>query len=258
MHTAAIQTWRALDTSITGHPELLLKIYSTRVFEGHYGFAPTTICLPQLDELMAHSHSPGVAPFLGYQVLPLEHLLVCRRRCYPLRFIDCFPPGSAHASVDPALWLALFDLAAGIDSLQPAGIALNNLLMDGSRAFLADWSPALQSLTSAIEAESAPLLVTAKSTWNWNVLFGGAVGVQFALAALYYELRTNSTVFGPLDWRDRSGLNKGFLALSDYKVTGKVWVDNLPDSRERSVIANALRKESLFPSCTAFVQELHG
>ncbi len=265
---AYVQTWRAVDSSGT---EVVLKIFFVNISDDYGGredlSGMVTRAVPELDRLRAAWLPRSIAPFLRYHWSTDERRLVlCRRYCRD-RLVDRFPAGRADDRPHPGMLNAFAEIAEGVDALerQWAGgnaqahalrIRVNNLLMEGEQAFLADFAPFLEPLKDRIASEYGPRLVRAPNP----CLYLGCGEAQSNLAALYHYLRTGKSVFGDLPLaqpRMRSILQ---LQESEREClkTGKLPIDGTLNPGETGAIARAMAKTPAerFPTCTALVREL--
>jgi hypothetical protein len=237
-----------------------------------------------IDPLLALPPIEGVAPLLGCTIEePTDDLaaLVIRRRYYPERLTERFPPDAAQPP-SGALLDAFGTIAHGLDALQAHlpeldfDLAPGDLLMDGDSPVIADYGLSMfvkyidfnhRMPSSRIESErKAPLLAMYPSL---NDLIE-VTHAQFATAALYIYVRSRSLIFE--DQADpftesalqsevmarMQRLSKVFVAIKRYEKRGDLSLWMLPDERERTIVARALARDPAerYGTCVAFVEAL--
>lgn len=223
---------------------------------------------PYLDSLVAMPPTPGVAPWLQYHNLHRQCCFVICRRYYPERTIDRFRPEREVPDPLPSLDLvtALRSLATGLDYLSdrlgesyyPA-ITPNNIFMDGEQAVLVDYG--LEELHDIIEQSYDGPRPVRVSPYDWLKFGSGRVETVLSwLAAVYFHVRTGHPLLTSRGWETRNRLEQqreiaeNYVKLRDEEID----LSELPDSRERAAIAQALglNPNRQFSSCREFAFSL--
>jgi len=187
---------------------------------------------------------PGVAPWFRYHFEPEREYLILSRRHYPERLADRFPvsaTGTRNGGPNHDFLEALRGIAGAVDLLQdhiPETIPIvpNNLLMEGSQAYLADFG--LERLHDLIEQGYAGPRVIGESSANH--LHRLTEGGQFGLAAVYFYLRTGRIIFGNYLWNPTIPFSEVVVkyarSMAEYERTGEFRLEALPDPQERRAV----------------------
>ncbi len=253
-----IKTWRATDERGV---EVVLKLHHS-IVSSEYDPATNNLSdkvagmVPRLDCLVAMPPHPGIAPWTQCEFNPEQDYLLLRRLYYRDSLGDQVP-----IPYTPQYIGILDEIAKGIDFLQNqrvghAAMFPGNLLTDGSHGYFADFG--LEELHHLIETGyDGPRPGGTKLKFFFDQLAGlrGDEEIVAKFGALYFYLRTGKFVFGSFAWGPDSASHRVFHAMKEYRETGRLCLDALPNLREREAVARALTtdKSQRFASCSEFM-----
>ncbi|GAB4516098.1 MAG: hypothetical protein OHK0046_20770 [Anaerolineae bacterium] len=264
-HKYFMATWRATST---GGDDVALNLYSTTTYDSDPGYDPHDlheafeVLLPTLELLRTLPPTPGLAPLLNYIYDP--DVLILVRKFYHDRLNDRYPAGkiSADTVLENARQLATtFDALRRMVPEMSFFITPEHLMLEDDQVIVLDYG--LEHLLKTIEySYTGSRPVTAR--WNYEMgwypshLFKeGSIPPEYALALLYYYLRTGFGVFEHHDPALHAFSRINWDGITRYGEQGTLPdVLQNADSGEWSVIKAALARPTTFSSCAELVSAL--
>jgi hypothetical protein len=176
---------------------------------------------------------------------PEARLLILTRPFFPERFADRFPPCPTEPAPDEMI-TALGDTASGLDHVAAdpgASLLLSrqNLVWHEGSAAIVDFG--IEPLRGLIERSyDGPRFYSWRDRDElYPVGHDSCSGPVFALASVYFALRTGRSVFAP------PGPHRGFAEHArwcrrrwqEYVDSGRLALDEIADGRERAILARA-------------------
>jgi hypothetical protein len=225
---------------------------------------------PRLDEWLPdfyrlwQAKAAGLAPWLSLHQPEEPPAVILARSWYPERLMDHFAAQDLASPPPAALLAALRDIVPALEYYEEfagarglvAKAIPTNLLMREGHAFLADCGT--EPLERMIEQSyEGPRIVDDMGAMSCYASAEG-VDARFALASLYYSARTRAGLFSGLPSDGGPDFALTHRNRMQYAENGPGPLLNLPDEREREVVARALAREprERFESAAVFLDHL--
>jgi hypothetical protein len=149
---------------------------------------------------------------------------------------------------------ALEDVASGLDHLAvhlgaPVLLSPDNLVWNDGSAAIVDFGtePLVGLIESSYDGPRIVPLGRLEALYPQGLLrHGSDLGPAFSLASVYFALRTGHGVFAPPGQhrRDFRGHARACeTSWQAYMGTGRLALDEIPDGRERALLAQALDRD---------------